>query len=251
VSLTKFRAIAASSFALLLLPASARQAMAQDVATRYSSMAPIAQYLMADQAAEIALARSAAPEPISRRAEILVLGRHGYTTAVRGSNGFVCIVGRGWSYAADPDFWNPKVRVPICVNAPAARTYLVRIRKIADLALAGRSLDQVNAAMAAALARKQLAPMAPGAMAYMMSRQGYGGDVVPHLRSHLMFFFSDADPAMWGANLPGAPVSAVADPVEHVTEFFIATPRWSDGTENRSGPAAPSGGTAAPRHEHP
>jgi hypothetical protein len=113
---------------------------AQDAKPSYSAMAPVEQYLM-DRTAEIALARDAAPESISRDAEVWVMGRRGFETAVKGKkNGFVCIVGRGWSSAADPDFWNPKVRVPICANAPATRTYLQAISKITELALAGRNL---------------------------------------------------------------------------------------------------------------
>ena len=228
----KVAAIAITGFALLAVLGAAHHAMAQDAATPYPKMAPIDQYLMADQGAEIALARSAAPESISRDAEVRVLRRHGFETAVHGKNGFVCIVGRGWSSAADADFWNPKVRVPMCLNAAAARTYLLRITKITDLTLAGRTLAQVNEAIAAALARKELPPMEPGAMCYMMSKQGYGGDSAPHWPSHLMFFYSDIDPAIWGANLPGSPVIAVADPLEHLTQFVITTQRWSDGTED-------------------
>jgi len=123
------------------------------------------------------------------------------------------------------------VRVPICLNAAAARTYLLRITKITDLALVGRTPGKVNEAIAAALARKELPPMEPGAMAYMMSKQGYGGDSAPHWPSHLMFFYSDTDPAIWGANLPGSPIIAIADPLEHLTQFVIPAQRWSDGTE--------------------
>jgi hypothetical protein len=237
----KVGAITITGFALLAALGTAHDAMAQDATTPYPKMAPIEQYLMADQGAEIALARSAAPESIARDAEVLVLGRHGFETAVKGKNGFVCIVGRGWSSAADADFWNPKVRVPMCVNAAAARTYLLRVTKITDLALAGRTLAQVNEAIVAALARKELPPMEPGAMCYMMSKQGYGGDSAPHWPSHLMFFYSDIDPAIWGANLPGSPVIAVADPAEHLTQFVITTQRWSDGTKDLQ----------APPHVHP
>jgi hypothetical protein len=226
------RAIATTSFALLAALSTAHRAVAQEATAPYPNMAPIERYLM-DQTAEIALARTAAPESISRDAEGLVLGRHGFETAVQGKNGFVCIVGRGWSSAADADFWNPKVRVPICLNAAAARTYLLRITKITDLTLAGRTLAQVNEAIAAAIAKKELPAMEPGAMCYMMSKQGYGGDSAPHWPSHLMFFYSDTDPAIWGANLPGSPVIAVADPLEHLTQFVITTQRWSDGTEAR------------------
>ena len=235
-----FSVIAIKSVALLVVLSAPYQTLAQNAATPYPNMAPIDQYLMADQAAEIALARTAAPESISRDAEVLVLRRHGYETAVQGKNGFVCIVGRGWSAAADPDYWNPKVRVPMCVNAPAARTYLLGIKKITDMALAGRTLAQVTDAMTAAVAKKELPPMEAGAMSYMMGKQGYGGDVLPHWPAHLMFFYSDTDPAIWGANLPGSPVIAVADPQLHLTQFVIPTQRWADGTE---APPAP--------HVHP
>src|ERR1700747_233247 len=118
----KVGAIAIKSFALLVLLGTAYLGMAQDAKTTYPSMAPIEQYLM-DRTAEIALARSAAPESISGDAEVLVLGRHGFETAVKGKNGFVCTVERSWTSAPDPDFFNPKVRVPECLNAAAALSY--------------------------------------------------------------------------------------------------------------------------------
>jgi len=231
--LKKISAMAIKSFALFLVLGTAYEAMAQNGTTPYPKMAPIDQYLMADRAAEIALARSAAPESISGDAEVLVLGPHGFETAVKGTNGFVCIVGRSWTSAADADYWDPKVRVPMCVNAAAARSYLLRIAKIAELALAGHTLAQVNEALAAAIAKKELPAMESGAMCYMMGKQGFGGDSAPHWPSHLMFFYTDADLASWGANLPGSPVVGMSDPVEHLTQFVIPTQKWSDGTEVR------------------
>ena len=204
-------------------------AAAQNAATAYPKMAPIEQYLM-DRNAEIALARDAAPASVSRDAEVLILGPHGFETAVKGKNGFVCIVGRGWSSAADPDFWNPKVRVPMCVNAPAARSYLLAIKKITELGLAGRTLDQVNKALADAIAKKELPAMESGSMCYMTGKEGYGGDVAPHWPPHLMFFYSDTDVAIWGANLAGSPIMGLADPLFHLTQFVIPVEKYSDGT---------------------
>ncbi|MFY9947944.1 MAG: hypothetical protein WAK27_04555 [Candidatus Sulfotelmatobacter sp.] len=234
----KINALAIKSFAIFVLLGAApfgtaNQAMAQDAKTPYPSMAPIDQYLMTDQGAEIALARSAAPESISHDAEVLVLGRYGFETAVKGKNGFVCIVGRGWTSAADADFWNPKVRVPMCVNAAAARSYLLRLTKETEWGLAGRTPAQMTESITAAIAKKELPATEPGAMCYMLSKQGYGGDSTPHWPPHLMFFYSDTNLAIWGANLPGSPVVAVSDPVEHLTQFVIPVQRWSDGTENR------------------
>jgi hypothetical protein len=242
----KVGAIALKSFAQLVVLGimylgtsrfgAANQAMAQDAATPstttpYAKMAPIDQYLMTDQTAEIALARSAAPESIAHDAEVQVLGRHGLETAVKGTNGFVCIVGRSWTSAPDADFWNPKVRVPMCVNAAAARSYLLRLTKETEWGLAGRTPAQMTESITSAMAKKELPAMEPGAMCYMLSKQGYGGDSSPHWPPHLMFFYSDTDPAIWGANLPGSPVTGMSDPVEHLTQFVIPVQRWSDGTE--------------------
>jgi hypothetical protein len=239
----KISAIAIIGFALFVVLGTVHQAMAQAAVTPspptpYSKMAPIDQYLMADRATEIALARSAAPESISRDAEVMILGRHGFETAVKGKNGFVCAVGRSWTSTVDAEFWNPKVRVPACVNAAAARSYLLRVTKETEWGLAGRTPAQMNEAIAAAIAKKEVPPMEPGAMCYMMSKEGYGGDSVPHWPSHLMFFYSGTDLASWGANLPGSPVIGVSDSVEHLTQFVVVVQRWSDGTEYREGPAA-------------
>ena len=59
------------------------------------------------------------PEAISRDASVLVLSEHGYVTAVEGKSGFVCIVERSWMSPEDSqDFWDPKLRGPICFNPP-------------------------------------------------------------------------------------------------------------------------------------
>jgi hypothetical protein len=228
----KSGAIAICSLALLTLLGTAEQATAQDATTRYPNRAPMDQYLMADQGAEIALAKTAAPASISRDAEVLVLGRRGFETAVKGKNGFVCYVGRSWTSAPDPDFWNPKVRVPMCVNAPAARSYLTHVTKETGWILAGQTKAQLAKTVAAAVQNKELPTMEPGAMCYMMSKQGYGGDTAKHWPSHLMFFYSKTDPAIWGANLPGSPVLGLDDTVEHLTSFVVVVQRWSDGTED-------------------
>ena len=126
----------------------------------------------------------------------------------------------------------------MCVNAAAAHSYLLRITRITELMLAGRTQAQMTAAIAAAIDKKELPPMEPGAMCYMMSKEGYGSATVPHWLPHLMFFYSDIDPAIWGANLPGSPVFGISDTEEHLTQFVVVVQRWSDGTEYREGSAA-------------
>jgi len=227
----KVAASAAMSIALAAMFAISWPAIAQEAKTPYSSMAPVDQYLIEDRNAEIALARSAAPESISRDAEVLVLGRHGYETASQGKNGFVCIVERSWTAPIDdPNFWNPKLRGPICFNAAAARSYLPRTIKKTDLILAGRTKAQMIEAVTAAIDKKELPAMEPGAMCYMLSKQGYLSDRDGHWHPHLMFFVSQADPAAWGADLPGSPIIAVNDSWERLTTFMVPVREWSDGT---------------------
>src|SRR5262249_43087954 len=89
--------IALATVALVSVLCAARPGRAADAKNPYPiSMAPLDQYLMADRNAEIRLARSAAPPSISKDATVMVLGRHGYETAVEGTNGFVCTVDRSW-----------------------------------------------------------------------------------------------------------------------------------------------------------
>jgi len=205
-------------------------AQAQDTKTPYPNMAPLDQYLMARNA-EIELARSAAPASIAQDAEVMVLGRHAYETAVKGKNGFVCMVQRSWTAGNDdPDFWNPKIRSPICFNPPAVRSYLPLTIKKTELVLAGRSKAKMFEDLDAAFHQKKLPGMEPGAMCYMMSKQGYLNDRDGHWHPHLMFFAPLTDPAAWGANLPGSPLIGAKDPEDRLTIFLIPVAKWSDGT---------------------
>lgn len=225
------RAVMVNLCALALLLGMTLPAFAKDAKTAYPSMAPLAQYLMADRNAEIALARSAAPESISRDAEVLVLGPHGYETAVKGTNGFTCIVERGWTAGIDdPDFWNPKLRGPLCLNPPAVRSYLPLTIKKTELVLAGESKAQMFAGIEAAFNKKELPALEPGAMCYMLSKGGYLADAAGHWHPHLMFFVSPADDQLWGANLPGSPVLAADDAQDHLKIVMVPVAKWSDGT---------------------
>src|SRR5208283_4624847 len=194
---------------LFLWPAHAR---AQAAKASYPAMAPLDQYLIPDEKAEIALARSAAPSSISDAAEVMVLRRDGYATAVKGSNGFVCIVERSWANATDdPEFWNPKVRAPHCFNPPAARTFLPFFLMKSKLVLAGKSKAEIAAAIASALDKKELPPLAPETLVYMMSKQQYLNDDGKSWHPHVMFYASGDAGKSWGANLPGSPVMAAYD----------------------------------------
>jgi len=224
------RAIALGSFALLVVGAW-WSAQAQDAPRHYLTIAPLDQYLIADRNAEIALARSAAPESISRDAEVLVLGRHGYETAVKGKNGFVCIVDRAWtSDVDDPEFLNPTVREPICFNAAAARSRLPLTFKETEWALAGQNKTEMFDSIKAAYDKKELPKPEPGAMCYMMSSQAYFGPTYGKGWPHLMFYLPKTDNMAWGGGLPGSPVIVHQDSPDPITTFVIPVSKYSDGT---------------------
>jgi hypothetical protein len=205
--------------------------VAAQTKTSYPVMAPLDQYLIPDKDAEIALARTAAPKSISDDAEVMVLGRSGYTTAAKGTNGFVCIVERGWDASTDdPVFWNPKNRSPICFNPAAARTYLPLILMRTKLVLAGKSKAELVKAIATALDKGELPALESGAMCYMMSKQQYLNDDALNWHPHLMFFIPGDVGKSWGADLPGSPVMAANDPENRLTIFMVVVGTWSDGT---------------------
>ena len=238
------KTIALRIFALVVVLVAGWQARAQDAKAPYPSMAPLDQYLM-DRTAEIALARSAAPPSVSRDATVMVLGSHGYETAVEGKNGFVCIVERAWMNPFDsPEFWNPKNRSPICYNPPAARTVLPFTLMRTKLVLAGKSKAEVKEGIKTAIEKKELPELEAGAMTYMMSKDAYLTDAGGHNMAHLMFYTPLMDGAVWGANLvdssnklsetfPGSPLllapSFKGNP-EPIDMFLMATGMWSDGT---------------------
>jgi hypothetical protein len=206
-------------------------ARAQTQKPSYPAMAKLDQYLIPDRNSEIALARSAAPASISNAAEIMVLGPTGYTTAVKGTNGFLCLVERSWGSATDqPDFWNPKLRAPHCFNPAAARTFAPIFLMKTKLVLAGKSKKEIVEATASALDKKELPPLEPGAMVYMTSKQQYLNDQAVHWHPHLMFIVPGDAEKSWGANLPDSPVIAANDPEERATIFMVVVGKWSDGT---------------------
>lgn len=247
----KVGAIAIRSYALLLVLSMAwliraSQVIAQDAATPYPNMAAVEQYLM-DRGAEISLARSAAPDAISHDASVLVLTRHGYETAVEGKNGWVCWVGRGWMSMFDhPEFWNPKIRAADCLNPPAARSLLPYVYKRTELILAGHSKLEAIAAIKAAIDKKELPALEPGAVSYMMSKSSYLTDSGGHNMPHLMFFESVMNDAAWGGNPQTSPVLSVnywylsgetypqLKSFPPMAVFLVGVDKWSDGT------AAPS-----------
>jgi hypothetical protein len=234
MSRNRFAAAASLIFLLSSISVASRQTWGDDLKTQYRNMAPLDQYLMADRNAEITLARSAAPTSISSDATVLVFDKSGYQTAIEGKNGFTCLVERAWMSPMDsPEFWNPKMRGPICYNPAAVRTILPYTINRTKLVLTGLSKAQIRENLTAAIAKNELTMPEAGAMSYMMSKDGNLGDSVGHWCPHLMFHAPKTDEASWGADLAGSPViynGQYRDVPEPEIIFMVPVFHWSDGT---------------------
>jgi hypothetical protein len=201
-------------------------------AQKFPAMAPVSQYLIPSRQDEISLARSAAPPSISAHASVLVLGSHGYESAATGANGWVCFVERSWDAGFDdPEFWNPKSRGPNCFNPIAVRTELPRVLKRAEWVLAGVSTADMKNRTKAAIEDGTFKTPEPGALTYMMSKNGYlnnsaGGPWLPHI----MFFVPRGQAADWGAGQDGSPVIDAGGTELDTATLLLPVRRWSDGS---------------------
>ena len=236
VALSPTRTFAAINLSLALSALSGFGAQAQT--TTYATMAPIKQYLSADPAGEIAQARSAAPPAISDGAEVLVLGAHGYETAVKGKNGFVCLVQRAWfSDLDDGGFWNPKLRAPICFNPQGARSVLPTFLARSEWAMGGLTKAEMINRTRAAIAAHTFAAPEIGTLTYMMAKDAYLGDRPHgHWHPHLMFYLPRMDTADWGADQAHSPVMGSESAIEPYTIFYLPVTKWSDGTPDEAPP---------------
>jgi len=139
-----------------------------------SKYPPLSEYMMVPEA-ELALARSAAPEKVSARATVKILTPSGYKVTAEGNNGFVCLVMRGWAAAtstkaSDRDLvYYAKLRAPFCFDPVASRTVLPLLELQTKLGMEGKGPDQIADAVQAAYAKGELPRMEAVAFGYMFS----------------------------------------------------------------------------------
>jgi hypothetical protein len=176
---------------------------------------PISEYFM-PQDAEIALAKSAAPDNISARATIKVLTPMGFHAVHEGDNGFVCIVMRG---SAAPTFTPPqvrdlvydaKLRAPICFNPQASATVMPYYELRNKLAMEGKTPDAITEGIQAAYSKGVLPKRDGVSFAYMWSADQILGPF-GHWHPHMMVFSPYYENAMLGGNPFGAPLPIVSD----------------------------------------
>jgi hypothetical protein len=236
--LKQLKAVGSLALTVLAALGLSSPAPSQSPRTPYSEMAPTEQYRIANPQDEIALARSAAPSSIAGDAQVLVLGSHGYETAVKGKNGFVCFVERSWAAAFDdPEFWNPRVRSPNCFNPPVVRTELPPYLRRTEWVLAGATKQQLIDKTKAAVASHSFKSPEAGALSFMLSKEGYISDdsAGPWL-PHIMFFLPHGQAANWGASKKGSPIIGKDGRGMESTVLFVPVRSWSDGSTALSPP---------------
>ncbi len=176
---------------------------------------PLSEYMM-PSAAEIALARSAAPANISDRATIKVLTKSGYQVAHEGDNGFVCMVMRGWSAPTYTPaqlrdlVYDATVHAPICFNPAASRTVMPYYELRSKLAMEGKTPEHIAEGVQAAYAKGELPKRDQVSFAYMWSADqnlaSFG-----HWHPHMMVFSPYYENSMLGGHEFGAPLPIVTD----------------------------------------
>lgn len=209
---------------------------ASDAATQTShdTLQRLAPYYMPQSTeSEAALARTAAPATISSKADILVLGPSGYRLESKGSNGFACLVERSWAKdPGDPEFWNPRMRAPMCLNLTAVQSVLPSYLERTKWVLAGATEADVRDRIQRSVKAGKITPPRAGAMSYMMSKQQYLSDDGGHpWHPHVMFYFpASVASGSWGANLEGSPMLSDVAKFDHVITFMVPVSHWSDGS---------------------
>jgi len=132
-----------------------------------------------DRDKEIALALSACPATVASKAAVYVLEKSGYVKVKDSENGFTAIV----------QHVRPTSQEPQCLDAEAARAFLPRILKVADLRAQGKTQQEIQAFLSDAVAKGTFStPTRPGVI-YMLSDQNFNtngkGEVFP---PHVMFY---------------------------------------------------------------
>jgi hypothetical protein len=189
------------AFVLVLLLASAA------AGAESRKYAPLSEYMM-ESNAEIALARSAAPDNISGQATVKIFTPAGFKVAAEGRNGFVCMVLRGWAaptYNPEPfrDYvYVADLRAPICFDAVSAQTMMPYYELRHKLGMEGKAPDEIARGIEAAYAKGELPKTDTASIAYMFSADMYLGPHLGHglIYPHLMLFLPYYDNAKLGGN---------------------------------------------------
>lgn len=183
------------------------------------------------EAAEIALALTAAPAEVSRDADVYVLRGTDFVKARAGTNGCACVVGRDSHEGS---------RYPICFDREGARTLLFRELMEGSLRAKGKTEAEVQALVDAAYKTGELELSTKSSIAYMMSPQqvlfsspNADGVRVGAWSPHIMLMLPGVAPEQLGlAHDSKVDVIQIHDRGGTHAELVVKVPKWSDGTSN-------------------
>ncbi len=134
-----------------------------------------------DRQKEIALALSACPPSVAKKAAVYVLDRGGYIKVRDSENGFTAIVQHALPTSQDPQ----------CMDAEGSRTFLPRYLKVAEWRAQGKSASEIKLLVAEAFAKGIFQPPSKPGIDYMLSKENLTpnakGEVVP-FPPHVMFY---------------------------------------------------------------
>jgi hypothetical protein len=181
------------------------------------------------EAAEIALAVTAAPAEVSRDADVYVLRGTDFVKARAGTNGCACVVGRDSHEGS---------RYPICFDQEGARTMLFRELMEGSLRAKGKTEAEVKTLVDAAYRTGELKLSTKSSIAYMMSPQqilfstpNADGVRVGAWSPHIMLMLPGVAPEQLGlAHDSKVDVIQIHDRGGTHSELIVKVPKWSDGS---------------------
>lgn len=131
---------------------------------------------------QIRIAKLAAPKEVTDHADIYILGRRGYELAVRGDNGFSCMIER-----EKPDTMEPE-----CYDAEGSATTM-KVRSYEEQQRASGVGEQaIEESIKAGYKSGEFKPPSKAGIVYMLSDYNYvlnpeTGKII-HFPGHLMFY---------------------------------------------------------------
>jgi hypothetical protein len=135
------------------------------------------------QVDQIRIARSAAPEDVSRNAKIWVVQNGHFVVAVPGTSGMACAVFRG----------TPNSMVPLCGDAEAEASIMAMYRFWTEQNLAGKAQSEIKAEIDIGLASGKFRTPQRPALTYMTSSVQVITDLKGEHRTrfmpHVMVFY--------------------------------------------------------------
>ena len=195
---------------MCLLSLVSQIAISPSVAAQSTQAAGNLQTPLMDRQKEIALALSACPPSVAKKAAVYVLEASGYVQVRDSQNGFTAIVQHALPNSQDPQ----------CMDAEGTRTFLPRYLKVAELRAQGKTREEIKRFVADAFAKGIFQPPTRPGVDYMLSTENIvvinedKGLVAP-FPPHVMFYGPYLTNADLGSEGPGGTAFVAGEGTPH------------------------------------